>query len=365
VKASQHGQGILIRPGRRVLCARPKRGYGMDKDVEMLEELADSITPMAIRVAATLRLADRIVAGSATSDELAADVDADPDALARLLRYLVARGVFAEPEPGRFALTGCAQPLRDDHPSQLRPWLDLSNALSRPERAFGALLDVVRTGKPGYPMVYGHTFWADLASDPAFTASFDALMAANLGRRVPWLVALDWSASQHVVDVGGGTGALLVALLRAHPHLRGTLVDQPATVAAAKRALAAEELSTRCDVVAGSFFEPLPAGADVYVLTSILHDWNDTDATAILRRCAQAAGPGGRVLLGEFIGTGGDAGDEDRKKFTDMDLHMLVYFGGRERTREEFVALTEAAGLVITSITPVERGYSLIDCTVR
>ncbi|MGH3976740.1 MAG: methyltransferase, partial [Pseudonocardiaceae bacterium] len=147
----------------------------------------------------------------------------------------------------------------------------------------------------------------------------------------------------------------------AHPHLRGTLVDQPATAAAAERALAAEGLSTRCDVVAGSFFDPLPAGADVYLLTSIVHDWNDTDATAILRRCAQAAGPGGRVLLGELVGTG----DEDRKLFTQMDLCMLVYLGGRERTREEFAALTEAAGLTITSVTRSEHEYSLIDCTVR
>ncbi len=333
----------------------------MDEDVERLYGLTDLITPMAIRVAATLRLADRIAAGSTTPDELAADVDADPDALARLLRYLVARGIFAEPEPGRFALNSCAEPLRDDHPDQVRPWLDLTSALGRANRAFGALLDVVRTGKPGYPMVHGRGFWADFASDPALTASFDALMAANQARWAPWLAAQDWSMSRHVVDVGGGTGTLLIALLQAHPHLRGTLVDQPATAATAERAITSAGLSARCDVVAGSFFDPLPAGADVYLLTSVVHDWNDTDATAILRRCAQAAGPGSRVRLGELVATG----DEDRQTFTHMDLSMLVYLGGRERTREEFAALTEAAGLTITSVTPFEQGNSLIDCIVR
>ncbi|MGH3982329.1 MAG: methyltransferase family protein [Pseudonocardiaceae bacterium] len=121
----------------------------MDEDVERLYGLADLITPMAIRVAATLRLADRIAAGTTTLTELAAD-DADPDALGRLLRYLAARDVFAEPEPGRFALTGSAEPLRDDHPGQVRGWLDLTGAIGHADLAFAALLDVVRTGKPGH-----------------------------------------------------------------------------------------------------------------------------------------------------------------------------------------------------------------------
>lgn len=241
----------------------------MDDDIEKLYELTDLITPMAIRVAATLRVADRIASGLTTLTELAAEVKAEPDALGRLLRYLAARGVFAEPEPQ------------------------------------------------------------------------------------------DWSGTHHMVDVGGGTGTLLTALLQAHSHLLGTLVELPATAAAAERALAAAGLSERCDVVSGSFFDPLPAGADIYLLTSIVHDWNDTDATTILRRCAQAAGPGGRVLLGELVATG----DEDRRTFTHMDLRMLVYLGGRERNLEEFTSLTKAAGLTITSVTPAEWG-SLIDCAV-
>lgn len=333
----------------------------MDEDVERLYGLADLITPMAIRVAATLQLADRIAAGTTTLTELAADTDADPDALGRLLRYLAARNVFAEPEPGQFALTGSAEPLRDDHPDQMRAWLDLTGAIGRADLAFGALLDVVRTGKPGYPMVHGRGFWADLSGDSGLTASFDAQMARNSALWAPWLAAQEWSGTLHVVDVAGGTGTLLISLLQAHPQLRGTLVELPATAAAAERALAEAGLSGRCDVVVGSFFDPLPAGADVYLLSSIVHDWNDADATAILRRCAQAAGPGRRVLLGELVATG----DEDRRTFTQVDLRMLVYLGGRERTLEDFTALADAAGLTITSVTPTEWGNSLIDCTVR
>ena len=332
----------------------------MDEDVERLHGLSDLITPMAIRVAATLRLADRIAAGTTMLTELAAEVEADPDALGRLLRYLAARGVFAEIEPGRFALTGSAEPLRDDHPDQIRALLDLTGAIGRADLAFSALLEVVRTGKPGHPMVHGRSFWADLANDPGLTASFDALMARNAAWWAPWLPAQDWSGTQHLVDVGVGTGTLLIALLQAHPHLRGTLVELPATAAAAKRALAEAALCGRCDVVAGSFFDPLPPGADAYLLTGIVHDWNDTDATAILRRCAQAAGPDGRVLLGELVATG----NEDRQVFTHMDLRMMVYLGGRERTLEDFTALAGAAGLTITSVTAAEWG-SLIDCSVQ
>jgi len=337
----------------------------MDDNTKRLYELTDLITPMAIRVAATLRLADRIAAGTTTLPELAADVDADPDALGRLLRYLAARGVFAEPEPGRFALTSSAEPLRDDHPDQIRTPLDLTGAMGRAALASSTLLDVVRTGKPGYPMVHGRDFWADLASDPGLTASFDATMTGSLAWRAPWPTAQDWSETQHVVDVGGGTATLLIALLQAHPHLQGTLVELPATATAAKQALAEAGLSGRCDVVAGSFFDPLPPDADVYLLNSIVHNWNDTDATAILRRCAQAAGPKGRVLLGERITTA----DQDQQTFTYstyLDLSMLILFSGRERTLEDFAALTNTAGLKITSVTAAESELenSLIDCTV-
>lgn len=329
-------------------------------DVETLHGLTDLITPMAVRVAATLGLADRIAAGSTTPAEIAADVEAEPDALGRLLRYLAARGVFAEPEPGRFALTPAAEALRDDHPDGMRAWLDLNGAIGRADLAFTALLDVVRTGEPGYPVVHGRDFWTDLAADPGLTASFDALMAGHGVWTAPAFTDQDWSGASHVVDVGGGTGALLISLLRAQPHLRATLVDLPATAAAAERELAAAGLARRCDVVAGSFFDPLPAGADVYVLSSIVHDWGDTDAAAILRRCAQAAGRGGRVLLGELVATG----EEDRHTFTHMDLRMLVYLGGRERTLEDFRKLTGAAGLTITSVGPAAWGSSLIDCLV-
>lgn len=330
---------------------------GVSDDVSRLTDL---ITPMAMRVVATLRIADRIAAGTTALADLAAETGTDRDALGRVLRYLAARDVFAEPEPGRFALTPAAEPLRDGHPDSVRGWLDLTGAVGRADLGFGALLDVVRTGQPGHALVHGRDFWDDLAADPALTASFDALMAGNRQWTAPTLAALDWSATAHVVDVGGGDGTLIIALLRAHPHLRGTVLDLPATAATAERAVADAGLADRCDVVVGSFFDPLPPGADVYLLSSIVHDWSDADATTILRRCAAAAGPGARVLLSELVATGA----EDRQDFTHMDLRMLVYLGGRERTRDDFAVLTVAAGLEITAVRPTEWGNSILECVV-
>ncbi|PZG20525.1 methyltransferase, partial [Nonomuraea aridisoli] len=251
---------------------------------------ADLVTPMALRVAATLRLADHIADGKGEAAALAAAAGADEAALTRLLRYLVARGVFSEPAPGRFGLSPAAEQLRDGGPGRLRDWLDLTGPIGRADLAFGALLDVVRTGEPGYPMTHGRGFWDDLAADPALAASYDALMGGKRDWAATALAGLDWRRSRHVVDVGGGNGTLLSCVLAAHPHLRGTVVDRPSSAEAAGAVLAAAGVADRCDFRAGDFFEPLPVrGADTYLLSSIVHDWDDRRAVAILRRCAEAA----------------------------------------------------------------------------
>ena len=335
----------------------------MDPALRMVLAATDLVTPMALRVAATLRLADRIAEGTTDAAELAAEASADQTALTRLLRYLVARGVFTEAEPGRFGLSTAAELLRQDRPERLRDWLDLAGPFGRADLAFGALLDVVRTGKPGYPMTHGRGFWDDLAYESPLAAAYDTLMGGKRDWAATTLAALDWSGARHVVDVGGGNGTLLSCVLAAHPHLRGTVVDRPASAAAAGALLAESNLADRCDFRPGDFFEPLPAGADTYLLSSIVHDWDDDSAVAILRRCAEAAGQGGRVLLCELIAGSG----RDQRALTHMDLCMLVYFGGRERTEAEFADLASRAGLVIRSVThlpPREWSNSLIECVV-
>ncbi|MGH3752550.1 MAG: methyltransferase [Pseudonocardiaceae bacterium] len=320
--------------------------------------IADIATPHAVRVAATLRLPQLISEGTTRLDELADQTRAHPDALGRVLRLLVLREVFTEPEPGTFGLTEIGRLLLDDAPFQLRAWLDL-DGIGRADLAFGGLLKSVRTGGPAYQDVHGKPFWEDLEADHELSASFDALMEQNRKNTNPAILAgYDWESVDHVVDVGGGRGSLLEALLTAHPGMNGTLVDLPATAAFAKRRMAAAGLSGRCTVLAGSFFDQLPVGASAYLLSLVLHDWSDREAIRILGRCAEAAGADGRILLIERT----NLDVQQSEDFIDMDLRMLVYYGGRERTLEEFHDLVAKAGLIIRRALYPPSRFSILEC---
>jgi hypothetical protein len=323
---------------------------------QRLAPITDLVTPMAVRVAAALRLADLMADGAETVDELAARSGTDADALGRMLRHLACHGVFAESAPGRFALNDTAEMLRSDHPSGVRLWFDLDGFGGRMDLAFTELMHTVRTGQPAWEVAFGAPFWEHLAADPALAASFDAVMAGSF--RAVAATEYDWSAVRHVVDVGGGTGSLVAEVLEANPDIRATLVDLPDTVARGRELLAARGLEGRCEFAGQSFFDPLPPGHDVYLLSAVLHDWGDEPATAILRRCAEAAGASGRVVIVESHGTGG----EDPAMFAEMDLRMLVLCGGRERSVDDYAALAGAAGLRAADVRTTASGHVIIDC---
>jgi hypothetical protein len=311
--------------------------------------LADLATPWCLRVAVTLRIAERLEAagGTASLAELAAATGCDADALGRVLGHLAGVGVFTRSGPDAFGLNEAASGLRDPG---LRLGLDLDGFGGRMAWVWGGLLGQVRTGEVAYPNVYGRPFWDDLDSDPAAAADFDALMGPD-GHGTPdpeVLPSGDWRSVRSVVDVGGGTGALLRAVLAARPGLRGTLVDLPRTVA---RSEPAPGLS----VVGQSFFDPLPAGADVYLLKSILADWDDEPAGRILRRCAEAARPGGgRVVVVNGVTSGDPAGEGD--------LLMMVLVGGRERSLDDFERLATTAGLTVTTAGPAGTWPFVVEC---
>jgi hypothetical protein len=308
---------------------------------------ADLVTPMAVRVAATLRLADHIVAGRRTTAALVSATGCDHDALGRVLNHLVTAGVLTRAATDTYALTATGEQLRDDHPDGLRPWLDLEGSIGRADLCFVELLHTVRTGEPAFDQRFGRSYWDDISADAARGASFDALMGGRLQTDAPVISgAYPWATLQHVVDVGGGNGSLLIAILRAHDELRGTVVDLPGPAARAEAAFAAAGMADRADAQAGSFFDPLPAGAGGYLLSGIIHDWDDDEAVRILQRCAEAAGENGKVFVVDHIH------DAERLPDTEGDMRMLCYVHGRERTLDQLRALVASAGLEIGEIIP-------------
>lgn len=314
--------------------------------------LSDLGTPWCVRVVATLRVADHIAAGATDIASLAAATASDPHFLQRVLRHLVRKGVFEEPEPGRFALNEAARELLD--PAQ-RLGLDLNGFGGRMAIAWGSLLKVVRTGRPAYHELFGLPFWEDLDAHPDIAASFDDLMGP-LGHGTPdpeVLIGGDWESVRTLVDVGGGAGALLAEILRARPEVRGILVDLPRTTARAAEAFAAAGVADRATTIGQSFFNALPAGADLYLLRSVLNDWPDREARTILARCAEAARPKGRVVV-----LGGVSPDEGT---ADLSPEMVL-MGGKERTLSELRVLAREAGLRVEVAGRQASGRFVVEC---
>ncbi|ONI82555.1 hypothetical protein ALI22I_41660 [Saccharothrix sp. ALI-22-I] len=335
--------------------------------VSEVAAMSTLFTPWSVRLAVTYRLPDLVAEGCTGVAELAERSGTDPDALRRVLRHLVNLGLFTEAGPDQVELAPRGRVLLADHPAQLARFLDQSNSWAeRTDRAVPGLLESVRTGTSAWRSVFGRPFWEDLAADAEFSKAFDEVMAVHAAVFGPAVASRwDWSGVTRLVDVGGGTGLVLAEVLRRHPHLRGTLVDLPDTARRAHPTFDAAGVGDRVEVAAGSFFDPLPAGGDVYLLSNIIHDWADADSERILRRCAEAAGPGGTVLLAERL-VGDDRAPAARTLVSQRDMAMLVLLGARERGLEEFRALGEASGLRLEFTTPLvaEQGVHLLAFTV-
>ena len=314
-----------------------------------LDQMLDLATPWCLMVAATLRIPGLIADGHHDVADLAAAAGCDRDALHAVLGHLVSKGVFTEPAPGSFETNEAAGQL-----SERGQFLDLDGIGGRMAHTWGTLLDYVRTGRPAYEKVFGRPFWADLAAHPKIAADFDALMGPA-GHGMPDFdleLTGGWDAIRTVVDVGGGTGAMLAALLRRHPRVRGILVDLPGPVARASELLTSAGVADRVTLSGQSFFDPLPAGADLYVLKNVLNDWPDQETVAILRRCAQAAGTTGNIAI-----LGGVSPDHVPRS---LGIDMLVA-GGKTSTITEFTDLARQAGLEIVAARTQASGRFVVE----
>jgi len=310
----------------------------------------------ALSVAADLGLSDELAGGPRTAGDLANALTVDEDTLNRLLRALATVGVYAETDNGSFANTNLGEGLRSDAPGTMRP---LARTLQDPAvwASWGHLGHSVRTGDNAFEALYGIDVWTHRERVPEQNAIFNANMAA-LTSLVAGAVAdaYDFSGLSSVVDVGGGQGVLLEAVLAEHEHLTGTVFDQAHAVAKAPTLGASDSVASRWAAVSGSFFESVPP-ADAHILKAILHDWPDDQCVEILRICSRALNDGGVVLVVEMVL--GRPGHEVDAAFS--DLNMLVLPGGRERSEQEFAALFDAAGLQLTRVVHTRTWFSILE----
>lgn len=290
-------------------------------------------------VAAELGLMDVLHGAPRSATEVAAAVGADPAVLERVLRGLAAYGVVVEHPDRRFAPSPVGELLCADRPGSQR-----GAALARGRvyyDALGGLLPAVRSGGVPFEIARGSRFFAHLAAHPELGATFQASMRARSSREAAAVVAAyDFSAFGALVDVGGGEGVLLSAILHAAPGVSGVLFDRPEVVA-----------RSTLPSVAGDFFVDVPPDADAYVLSRVIHDWDDAEAVAILATCRRAMGPAARLLLVEAELPERAA---DHPAAIRMDLHMLALLRGRERTRAEYAALLANAGLRVTAVVAAD-----------
>lgn len=311
----------------------------------------------ALSVVARFRVADHLAGGPKTASELAQMTDTQPGPLYRVLRALGSVGVLTEDAAQRFALTPVGEYLRSDVPGSLRaiatycgdPWS---------WQAWGGLADGVRTGRTPFDRVFGQGPWEYLKAHPDEAATFNEGMTGFSQQAAgPVVKAYDFSRFGTVVDVGGGHGALLSAILKANPGVRGVVFDMPQVVEGAGPALRAAGLADRCTTGGGDFFQEIPAGGDAYLLKHIIHDWNDEKAAAILRTCRRAIRPTGKLLLVEIVIP--PPGEPSPGKL--LDLEMLVICDGKERTEAEYRTLLASAGFRLTRVVPTDAPVSIVE----
>jgi C-methyltransferase len=321
--------------------------------VRLLEQTVALAEVRATAVFAELGVADLLEQGAQPAGRLADQLAVDPQQLDRLLRFLATRGVVRR-RGDRYALTAVSDLLREAHPDSVRDWVRFHGSAWQWhawEPLATGLADPTTTP---FELAHGASYFAHLQAEPAAGALFDAAMRATSRLQGGLLAAaLDLEGVTHVCDVGGGTGTTLARLLQARPELRGTLVELPSVIERAGAVLAAEGVADRVTLVAGDMFSTVPAGADRYLLSAVVHDWPDDRAVEVLQTVRRALAGDARAIVVELALPDHDGASLERA----FDLLMLVLGGGRERTPEELRVLFAAAGLSVTANTVLANGW--------
>jgi hypothetical protein len=320
--------------------------------------LDDYQVAQAVRVAADLGLADLLARGPRSSDDLASATGAHPRSLLRLLRALARLDVVTRLTRAFFDATPLTACLTTEAPDE-RSIRALPGGLPHEREAWEHLRYSVMTGKSAFRHLHGEGSWEYHERHPDLGENLHAGMSRGTRQWAGSVVAAyDFAGVDCVVDVGGGRGALLAAVLQAHPRTRGVLFDRPSVVRAAGPLLEAAGVADRCEIVGGDFFAGVPAGGDLYLTKSILHNWEDDAARRILRKCRAVMPSAGRLVLVEPVL---DPDNPEQREMLFMDLHMLVVHGAGERTADEFSALLDSAGFRLTRVIPTDMMGSVIE----
>jgi SAM-dependent methyltransferase len=316
-----------------------------------------------IHVAARLRIADLLANGPRPVADLAAAAGANAPTLYRLLRMLASRGVFREGSGLEFENTSLSEMLRSDVPGSMHGFavmmVDEYNL-----DAYKELIGSVRTGETAFHKVFGMRAFEWLASHPEQAREFGQAMTSLSGMENPAVAeALDVTGIGRIVDVGGGHGSLLAAILKRNPELKGTIYDRPEVVANARQEAYVTEkgVADRCDLVAGNFFDSVPSGADACIMKYILHDWEDDLCVKILSNCRRAMGAGGKLLVVDTVVPPGSEPHWGKK----LDINMLVLTGGRERTEKDFAQLFERSGFRLQRVIPTASALCIVEGVVE
>ncbi|ORJ62569.1 methyltransferase [Mycobacterium simiae] len=325
--------------------------------VAMMEMIMDAWAAQSITAAADLGIADALAKSPMTADELAVAVDADADTLSRLMRALITRGIFRRRRDGRYDLTPLAETLRSDNTSSLRA---LARFLGSPQdrEHWSHVTNSIRTGRSAVEDLRGKTYFEFMSEQPEFSEIFNEAMTSMSELAIPPIIAAyDFSRYSTIVDVAGGHGRFLAAILNSAPQARGILFDQPHVIAGAFPLLEQHRVADRVKLVEGSFFETVADGGDAYVLKHIIHDWPDDEAVQILRNVRKAAGPGKQLLLVEFVIPKHD------REFPGhwMDLAMHVAAGARERTAGQYGRLLQRAGFRMTGVVETVSPIGIVE----